>query len=124
MTGLALRNVLERTELLALHEGTTARSLSELGFFAIRITLQLFEVRTFDAIADLLLQAASLRSSVDADAFLTRIALSALGRWVLERNALLLGTAAFILGLLQFLAWFAFNRFEFAVIWLDILALE
>lgn len=124
VTGLALRDVLERTQLLALHEGTTAWSFSEFRLLAIRIAFQLFEMRAFNALTDLFLEAASLNSGGDSDAFFARITLSTLGRWVLKRSTLLLGTAAFILGLLQFLALFAFNRFEFAVVGLDILALE
>jgi len=121
---LALGNVLERAEFLALHEWTATFSFTEFRLLAIWVAFHFLEVRTLIALANLLLQTALLWSSWNSDAFLARIAASALGRRILQWNALLLGTTTFVLCLLQFLARFAFDGLEFAVIWLDILTFK
>lgn len=124
VAGLALGDVLKRAELLALHEGAAAGSLPEFRLFAIRIAFQLLEVRALDALAHLLLQAATLWTGVDSDAFLTGAAFAALRGRVLKRDALLLSASALVGRLLQFLTGFAFNWLEFAVIWLHVLTFK
>lgn len=124
VTGFALRNGPKRAELFALHEGASARGFAEFRLLAVGIAFELLEVRTFLPLANALFQTASFRSGWHIHAFLAGIALSALRRRVLKRAALLLGTTAFVLRLFQFLALFAFDRFELAMVGLNVLTFE
>lgn len=124
VAGLALGDGLERAQLLALHEGAAALGLAVLRLLAIRVAHDLFEVGAFHAFADALLQIAPFGSGLDVDALFAGRAAAALRRRVLERDALLLRTAALVLRLLQFLTRLAFDRFQLTVVRLNVLTFK
>ena len=59
----ALRHVLERASLLALHEGAATFGFSEFWLFAVGIAFELLEVRTLSALANALSQTAAVVGS-------------------------------------------------------------
>lgn len=124
VAGLALGDGLERAQLLALHEGAAALGLAVFRLLAIRVAHDLFEVGAFRAFADALLQVTPFGSGLDVDALFAGRAAAALRGRVLERDALLLRTSALVLRLLQFLTRLAFDRFQLAVIRLNVLTFK